>query len=175
MCSWSNQAYPCQLTADAQTAIETKAALCTTWGNVALDNSNIDVTWVTAGVYVDMDYDEGNRENTDNRLNYITDSSVDKMREMDALLNQYNADLLVDVFWRSDYTGNGSGAAGRGWVPPFFPNRRLAFSTQVGAFGYVSCCASGPFLRCCSAYTRVNDRFVSKHVYMATAALYRHA
>ena len=175
MCSWSGQDYDaCQLTADAQTAIETKAALCTTYGNQVLDNSNITVTWEIVGVYVDMVYDEGSSMSTQTRLKDVFDAvnSRSTTGPLDLLLRQYSADLLVDVFWNYRLTGLGRGAAGRGYVPDRVPMRRYAMSVSTGVFGYVSCCVPESSLRC-SANARVNNRFLSKCVHMS-ATIYHH-
>merc|ERR1719253_312439 len=127
MCNWSSQDYDtCQLTDAARTTVETMAAQVTTWGNVALANSNIAYTYQNAGVYVDMEFDEGTSTETLSRLNSITASPAAA-----ALLTQYHADLFVDVFWKADYENR---AAGIAWVPGSFPSRKYAFSSQVGVF-----------------------------------------
>ena len=141
MCSWTEQDYAtCQLTTAAQTTIETMAAECTTYGNVALANSNVGYVYQNVHVHVDMDYDEGSLLDT-----YIRHDWITELPAASALLDQYHADLLVDVYWRSDMT---YGAMGIGWIPSSFPNRGQAFSSQVGQFSFVSCC--WPELFCCA-------------------------
>ena len=143
MCQWTGQdVYAnCVYNEAAQATVETMAAECTTWGNVALVNSNVAFAYENVHVHVDMDRDEGTSADTKVQLDWIGASTVAA-----ALRDQHHADLVVDVFYLS-----GNRAAGIGYVPASFPARNQGFSSQGGVFSLVSC-VSGSCVRAGTFY-----------------------
>jgi len=135
-CQWLEKDYPCTLDAEDQSDLETMVGEINAYGNDALSDSGIPTSLNVVKVHVDLTYDEpivlaSSDTAAIDRLNWVTESPVARN-----LRDEYNADLVVDVFYVV-YDDGFQGALGIGSTPKVTPTRSTGYSSSAGSFIYL--------------------------------------
>jgi len=123
-CQWLDRTYPCKPDATDQSNLENMVGLINAYGNDALTNSNIPTSFNVVKVHIDLAHDEGTSISPVDRLYWVRESLVARN-----LRDEYNADLVVDVFY---FSFSFNGALGIGFVPAVTPDRSVGFTSSAG-------------------------------------------